>query len=295
MKLTEICITSTAEAALKKLKKASIAVYDCEKRGADFLFRVKDKDLKKVFAIFSKPCYNVRTEKKSALSRMISATLLRAGLVAGASLFVVLAAVSNLFILRIEVHCGGSFPESEITAIVEEEGGAVGKPFSSLDKALATGRLLALPGVTFCNISKRGSVLVVDLESEISNSPLARRENLVSDLDGVVKKIVAVCGTPAKAEGDAVKKGEILIYAHNIVGDNTVSCLAVGYADIQFKGYSEISAPSDSTENRKSALASIAKEGQSTDSADIKVRQTDGGVIFEITYLCTRRLSINLT
>ena len=112
MKLTEICITSTAEAALKKLKKASIAVYDCEKRGADFLFRVKDKDLKKVFAIFSKPCYNVRTEKKSALSRIISATLLRAGLVAGASLFVVLAAVSNLFILRIEVHCNGSFPES---------------------------------------------------------------------------------------------------------------------------------------------------------------------------------------
>ncbi len=295
MKLTEICITSTAEAALKKLKKASIAVYDCEKRGADFLFRVKDKDLKKVFAIFSKPCYNVRTEKKSALSRIISATLLRAGLVAGASLFVVLAAVSNLFILRIEVHCNGSFPESEITAIVGEEGGAVGKPFSSLDRALATGRLLALPGVTFCNISKRGSVLVVDLESEISNSPSARRENLVSDLDGVVKKIVAVCGTPAKAEGDAVNKGEILIYAHNIVGDNTVPCLAVGYADIQFKGYSEISAPSDSEENRKSALASIAKEGQITDSADIKVRQTDGGVIFEITYLCTRRLSINLT
>ena len=50
-----IKINSTAEGALRKLKKAGIGVYNCQKSGVAFLFSVKDKDIKKVFAIFEKP------------------------------------------------------------------------------------------------------------------------------------------------------------------------------------------------------------------------------------------------
>ena len=48
----EISIVSTAEGALRKLKKAQIPVYNCKKDGALFIFAVKDKDTPKVFAIF---------------------------------------------------------------------------------------------------------------------------------------------------------------------------------------------------------------------------------------------------
>ena len=63
--LTKIRITASAELALKKLKKAEIAVFDCKKSGAELLFCVKDKDVKKVFAIFDKPCYNIKVDKKA--------------------------------------------------------------------------------------------------------------------------------------------------------------------------------------------------------------------------------------
>lgn len=49
--LTVISIISTAEGALRKLKKADIAAYDCKKQGAEFIFGVKDKDTRKVFAL----------------------------------------------------------------------------------------------------------------------------------------------------------------------------------------------------------------------------------------------------
>ena len=60
-----IKINSTAEGALRKLKKAGIGVYNCQKSGVAFLFSVKDKDIKKVFAIFEKPCYNISVIRES--------------------------------------------------------------------------------------------------------------------------------------------------------------------------------------------------------------------------------------
>ena len=64
-KRARISIVSTAEGALRKLKKAGIAVFNCKKEGASFVFEVKDKDTQKVFAIFDKPCYNVTVVKRS--------------------------------------------------------------------------------------------------------------------------------------------------------------------------------------------------------------------------------------
>ena len=48
--LAEIQIVSTVENALRKVKKAEIAVYDLKKEGARLIFFVKHKDVKKIFA-----------------------------------------------------------------------------------------------------------------------------------------------------------------------------------------------------------------------------------------------------
>ena len=294
MKLSKICVTSSAESALKKLKKASVPVYDCEKRGAEFIFRVKDKDIKKVFAIFHKPCYNIRTEGMSAKGRLLSAVALRAGLIFGAAFFTACAIIANLLVLRIDFEGNAGYLEGEIRSILSEEGAAFAKPYSALNRPLATGRILALPDVTFCNISKRGSVVIVDVRVDGQNSAQVNREPLVSDCDGKVEKIVAVCGTPAKSAGDSVKRGEILIFAHNIVEEKEYACIAVGYADILVEGKISLPFPEDNEKNRKSALVSIKGEGE-LKKAEISVLPSDGGIIYEITYIYARRLSINLT
>lgn len=293
--LTRISITSTAENALKKLQRAEIAVYNCKKRGANFIFCVKDKDVKKVFAIFSKPCYNIVIERGSFKKRFIRTLALRAGLVAGAIIFVLAAFISDFYVLKIEVEGSGSYLESLVREIVAEEGASEWKPYSAINGPVAAGRILSLPQVTFCNIRKRGSVLVIDVEVDESHSESVKRQHLVSDVSGTVLNIVAICGTPAVQTGAAVSSGDILIYANVTVNDMPVESLAVGYAEIECKRNAEYFAPDDSEKSIKEAYASLLLEGDEILSSSHTLAPADGGVriIMEVAYL--HRISINLS
>lgn len=293
--LTRISIVSTTETALKKLKKAEIAVYDVKKEGAHLIFSVKDKDSRKVFAIFDKPCYNVRVVKKSFISRFLSLAALRAGLIVGAALFIAAAAISDTYVLKIEVSGNGSYLEPEVKQIIYDEGAGEFKRFSALNASTATGRILALPQVTFCNIRKRGSVLIIDVQTDVEHYGAADLKPLVSDCDGVVRNIVAVCGTAAVSAGDGVSKGDTLIYAHTVAGDKTTSCLAAGYAEIECRKTSEFFAESESEENLKRAYASLLLEGEELISRSHTVKPTEGGVIYVMNFAYLHTISINLT
>lgn len=293
--LTKISITSTAESALKKLQKAKIPIFNCKKHGANFIFNVKDKDIKKVFAIFAKPCYNIIVERGSLKKRLVSWFFLRAGLALGAVIFALAAYVSDCFVLKIEVSGSGSYLQSVVRQIVAEEGAGEWKPFSALDKPVATGRILAIPQVTFCNIQKRGSVLIIDVEVNESHTQSAVHEPLVSDVYGVVKNIVAICGSAAVEVGQTVSRGDVLILASMQVGDQTVESISVGYAEIECAKNAEYFAPDDSEQSIKEAYASLLLEGEEIISSNYRISPADGGVriIMEITYL--HRISINLT
>ena len=291
--LTEINITSPAETALKKLQRANIAVYDCKKRGAEFIFCVKDKDIKKVFAIFAKPCYNVRVGRASLKNRLLGGLILRAGLVAGALIFAVAAYISGFFILKIEVGGSGGYLESVVCRIAREEGASLLKPFSSFDSPVAAGRILSLPGVTFCNISRRGSVLVIDVETE---EPFkAVHAPLVSDVSGRVRKIVAICGTAAVEAGAKVSAGDILIYAGAQAGEEWIEGIAAGFAEIECSATAEYFAPDASDKSIAAAYASLGLQYGDIISKKHSVLPSDGGVriIMEIEYL--HKISINLT
>ena len=292
--LTRISIVSTAESALKKLQRAQIPVYNCKKEGANFIFCVKDKDIKKVFAIFAKPCYNICIESASRKNRFLKNLVLRAGLIVGAIIFVVAAFISDYYVLKIEVNGSGDYLESIVREIVTEEGAGEWKPFSALDKPVACGRILSLPQVTFCNIQKRGSVLVIDVEVDEAYTESAVREPLVSDVSGTVKNIVAICGTAAVIPGDTVSRGDVLIYANMQVGEDTVESIAVGYAEIECLRTGEYLAPDDSEESIKEAYASLFIEEEII-SASHKLSPVDGGVRIELSVTYLHRISINLT
>lgn len=293
--LSVISITSTAESALKKLQKAQIPVFNCKKRGADFIFSVKDKDIKKAFAIFAKPCYNIRIERGSLKKRVIKGVVLRIGLVAGAIVFALAAFLSDRFVLKIEVSGSGSYLQSVVRQIVEEEGAGEWKPFSSLDKPVATGRILAIPEVTFCNIQKRGSVLIIDVEVDHSHTQNAVRQPLISDVSGTVKTIVAICGTAAVEVGQTVSRGDVLISASMQAGDKTVESIAVGYAEIECLRIAEYFAPDDSEQSINMAYASLLLEDEEIISATHKISPADGGVKIELSVTYLHKISINLS
>ena len=292
--LTKISIVSTAEAALRKLKKAGIAVYGCKKEGANLIFSVKDKDAQKVFAIFDKPCYNVTVKKAGRIRRLLNLLSLRAGLVAGAAMFVAICFLANSYVLKIEVSGSGSYLEPEIRRIVEDEGAGTFKRFSSFNVSTATGRILALPQVTFCNIEKRGSVLIVDVQTDGEHYGVTDLKPLVADREGIVRNVVAVCGTATVSAGDKVSKSDILIDTYTLSGEETINCLAVGYAELECSGKTEFFAPEENDGNLKDALSSVLLETDDILSRKHTVKPTEGGVIYVIEYSYLHKVSINL-
>lgn len=294
-KLAVISIVCNAEFALRKLKKAKIAVFNCKKEGALFIFSIKDKDMEKVFAIFEKPCYNIKVKQKSAKNAFLSLVKLRAGLVIGAAIFVLSAVFANTFVFKIEISGNGKYLESEVRNIIYSEGAGEFKPYSLVNAPSVTGKILALPQVTFCNIEKRGSVLIVDVRTDGEHSVAVNRKPLVADTDGVVVNIVAVCGTPAVEAGTAVKKGDTLIYAHTLSGEDTVECIAAGYAELECKKVREYFAESESEENLKNAFSSVLLEDEEILERNFTVKPTSGGVIYVIEFTYLHKLSINLS
>ena len=292
--ITRVCVTSTAETALKKLKKAEISVYDCRKDGASFIFGVKDKQLKKVFAIFSNPCYNIRVTGSSGRTRLFRRAATRAGLIAGAFVFITAAAVSNSFVFKISVSGSGAYLSPEVKRIIYESGAKEFSTCNRFDAPAATGKILALPQVTFCNIEKRGSILRVDVQVDEEHGGAVNPSPLVSDRDGTVKNIVAVCGTAQFAVGDKVKKGDVLISNTVTVGEEQTKSLAAGYAEIECSGKAEYFAESESDENLKSAYSSVLLEADKVLTRSHTVKPTDGGVIYVIEFTYLHKLSINI-
>lgn len=293
--LARFSVVCTAEAALKKLDKAKIAVWHCKKEGARFLFSVKDKDIKKVFAIFVKPCYNIKEVNSSFVKRLLKTLSLRAGLVAGAVFFAAAAIYADSLVLKIEVNGSGSYLSSEVLGIVYEEGAREFCNLAAFNKPAATGRILALPQVTFCNIEKRGSVLIIDVRTDEENYSSLSREPLLSDVSGTVTNIVVICGTAEVEAGSAVSAGDVLISPYTLSAGERTECLAAGYAEIEVSGVAEYSADCDSAENLKDAYASLNLYDGEIISRSYSVREEEEGVVYVIEFTYLHKLSINLS
>lgn len=295
-KLTDtarITVVSTAETALKKLKNAKVGVYNCKKDGARFIFSIKDKDLKKVFAIFSKPCYNISVQQ-SRRQNLLSRAVARIGLIVGAILCILIAAISNLFIFKIEVSGSGSYLYADVKRIVYEQGFSEFKVYRGFDVPAAESKILALPQVTFCNIEKHGSVLKIDVQVDEELNNTAKLTSLVCVHDGVVKNIVTICGTAAVSVNSSVKKGDTLIHAYTVVGEERADCIAVGYAEIECKGSYEYSAAAESDSALKAAYSKANLYAENIISRTHTVKTVDGGVVYLIEFTYLQKLSINM-
>ncbi len=290
--LTELSITSTAEGALRKLKKAEIGVYNCKKQGTSFIFSVKDKDIKKAFAIFAKPCYNISVKEKSRRTRVLFRAFNRIGLFVGAVLFAAIAVFSNSFVFRIKVSGSGSYLSPEVKRIVYEAGAKEFGFYSGFDVPAATGKILALPQVTFCNIEKRGGVLCIDVQIDEEHNETVVKNSLVSDRSGVVKNVVAICGTAAVSVGASVNKGDALISAYT--GEDKTECLAVGYAELECKGQTEYFAYAENDESLKAAYSTVLLYADNIVSRTHTVKPAEGGVIYIIDFTYLHKLSINM-
>ena len=294
-KYTRISVIAAPRTALNKLSRAHVPVYDCAQSGALFIFGVRDKYVKKVFAIFAHPCYNVTIKHKSALSRFKYFAKTRAFLFVGAALFAACALLSDCFILKIEVTGSGAYLKQAVLGIVRDTGLEEGSFYRGADEVSIISQVLALPNVTFCSVQKSGSVLYIDVECEEESAQRANYSSLVADRAGVVQAVVAICGTAAVSAGDTVAAGDVLIAAYTEVNSQEVSCLAVGYARLECTAQINCFAEEDSEQNLNAALSSAllyAGDGEIL-SQTYTVKTVAEGVIYSIDFTYLHTVSIN--
>ena len=288
-------MTTTVETALKKLSKANIAVFKLKKRDLKVYFSVREEYEQKVFAIFSHPCYNICIRRKSAKKRLKEFLGKRFGLLVGAAAFIAVCVLANSFVLKIEVVGSGSYLSSQIVAAAEECGAKRGTLCTALDKPLLTSRILALPNVTFCSVQKKGSFLVIEVQTENQDWQFTDKKSLVSDCEGEIYSIVALSGTAEKSQGEKVSVGETLIGAYRLTeSGESQPALAVGFVKIKRSGSLTLFFDSESEENKAAALAATALYSESVLEKSFKVSPCEGGVNYDVTFTYISTLTINM-
>lgn len=181
--------------ALNRLRREGISVEKaeiCQKNAVEF--SVDAKDIVKIFAIYPNMCYNGgRGAGYSAVvlppvgwQKTLERLKKRTGLFVGGMVFLLLTALSDLFVLRIEV-VGETAYESAVTEILGRNEIRVFEKFPNGKTDVVTAEILRLDGVGFCSVQKVGSTVLVEVrtfpfvmgenEGEVRTFPFAMGEN----------------------------------------------------------------------------------------------------------------------
>ncbi|MDE7380175.1 MAG: sporulation protein YqfD [Clostridia bacterium] len=288
-------VTASPETALKKLSKAEIAVYRLKKHGSRLSFAVDAEYYKKVFAIFSHPCYNTVIKKNSPKKRFFEFIKNRAGLLVGSLLFVAVSVFSGNTVLKIKVVGNGSYLAPQIIAIADECGAKEWTACRNLDTPLLQAKVMALPAVNFCSVRRDGAYLLIDVHTETEHTANADSGNLTSKVSGEIIRIVAICGTAERSAGERVEAGDTLIGAYELTEEgDKLNCLAVGFAEIAVKANVSLYYDCESEENTQSALKAAALYSQKILEKSYTVSPCDGGVKYEVSFTYVATAAINM-
>ncbi|MBQ4268112.1 MAG: sporulation protein YqfD [Clostridia bacterium] len=244
------------ERALLRLKRAGISVYNAKKIAKNrIVFSLKKKDCEKAFAIFPKVCYNnpdgegnetpleraknVKNAKNTAenaaqsvsqpsaytLKRIGANAPLRAveflkkrwGVLVGAAVFLGVTAWFQNYAFRIEI-VGTDCYKREILTALDEGGIAVFRPYQTERIDAVCSKILALDGVGYCSVKKRGTVVTVEVRFDPFTERKEEKKPLISEHTGVLEELTVLRGAPLKKAGDAVAVGEPIVADYFVIG-----------------------------------------------------------------------------
>lgn len=222
--------------------------------------------------------------------RIFSLIKRRLGLIVGAAAFIVLTIFSQSVVFKIKITGSGSYLKPQVLAAAKECGVKEWSLCKGADTPLLQAKILALPNVNFCSVQREGAYLIIDVQTEESEYSPVVGEPLKATVNGKIRKIVTVCGTQLKCEGDAVTKGETLIANYTLTESGEQSpCIAVGFAEICATADISLYYEKESDKNREDALSSTSLYSENVIEKSVEVKVNGEGVTYEVhfTYLVT--------
>ena len=207
------------ERALLRLRRAQIPLYNVKKIAKNrILFRVKRKDVEKIFAIYPNICYNkdeTVAYKAQALGaegvgKYLKMAKQRVGLLIGGVFCIAFALATQPYVLSVD-FVGSECYRRETLQVLDEVGIRQFSPYVQGQEDLVCAKLLSLDGVEFCALKKVGNRLTVEIR--LSSFPRLKTEmgNMYAKHTGQIQSMTVLRGSPHVKIGETVRKGETLV------------------------------------------------------------------------------------
>lgn len=178
----------------------------------------------------------------------------RIGLLIGFSLTFIGLIIINSFVLKVEITGGDSFSRQKIEKMLDDKNICAFVKKSDVDcNELKKLVYTELDMSTKVDVRIVGNTLKIRFDEEQALPEIIGFSNkdIISTADAVITRIVCINGTPQVKVGQAVKKGDVLIAAYTLIGDEQVACNAVGEVYGTVYNYERIVATGTVIESRK--------------------------------------------
>lgn len=198
-------------------------------------FFVPAKVCDKIIALLDKLCYDYKIIDNRGIAPLAFRALARVGLTVGVALGAVLFALYPNFVTDVSVTgVGGRAIDSaliaDVSGILQSYGVREGRWLGRLDTQELQKRILALDGVSFAGVERRGTHVNVTVAAELDPERFLgiKGSKVVASKVASVTRIVVEGGTAAVKYGDVVRPGDTLIDGYVMYGDDRLDVEARG-------------------------------------------------------------------
>ena len=252
----------TPEIALTRLKNAKIDLYNVKKiENNAVTFNVKGKQARKVFAIYPKTWYN-KIERGGYEAQSLGETGIlprlkslknRAGLLAGAAVFLFVTAFADRFTLS-TVYTGDGALCQKAKRIVKESGISAFTQLTETQTEELSAKILALDGAGYACVKKKGTVLYVEARRSPFEKTQPKKGDMRARHKGTLKCLTVLRGTAAAKIGEKIEIGAPLVSAALKSGEGE----SAKYTQTTVVARAEISCVYEAETKAESAAEAIA-------------------------------------
>lgn len=175
---------------------------------------------------FSKKCRTrIRIKRKYGLPFFINRHRKRKAFLLGIVFCGFFIYLLSQFIWGISIEGNRSISRQTIMEYLSEDGVSYGTGKKNVDcKQLAADIRNHFPDIIWVSVKMEGTGLFLNVQENTDLNLYENRDyeasDLVSDVDGIIEKIITRAGKPVVSQGDAVKKGDILVSGEMEITDD---------------------------------------------------------------------------
>ena len=210
--------------SIRLLNRRSIPVFRVRQEDAlTFSFEIDRRHLAELRSLLEKRGDRIVLVQKTVLHAIFQSILYRPVLYTGLVLFFAVSLLLPTRILTVEVEGNQTIPSGIILEAAEEAGIKLFTPCAQVrSEKMKNALLSAIPELQWAGINTYGCKAVISVQERAASEPLQPDAKIVSSIiagqDGIIQSFTALRGSVQCREGQAVKKGQVLISGYTDCG-----------------------------------------------------------------------------